>query len=372
MLLICCTATLVVAQQTSVTPASLLKAPAGNDRVMVSNGGVWGDQPISYLQSLNYWSAQGVDLYHASGNVGIGTSTPSQRLVVMGTIQAGAVGASSGTVLLRALYDDYPAQCLLTEYSSGGIGLSAFMYQQNSATWRSSFNYGAISRAAAILTAEGFRVITAPQQNVTPGQPLAVQPSTVFTVNQAGRTLVGTISDNGDRLQVTGSQSLTGALKLGTGTVGAISAGSTSITIWNKGTVQFALSYTASFSPAGVGNGDLWQEVSTRRHGVVMRSNDVNRDLAFTTDFESVKGKVSAAGALVQGKGVASVSKISTGIYLVNLTATLPNADYQILMSSTDGVNAHYGAQNTNSFQVTTRSGGTLVDAQFMFQVLPW
>jgi hypothetical protein len=66
------------AQATRVTPATMLAAPATNDRVMVSAAGAWVDQPISYL---NYWTKSGNHLNYSvtNGYVGIGV-TPAFKL----------------------------------------------------------------------------------------------------------------------------------------------------------------------------------------------------------------------------------------------------------------------------------------------------
>jgi hypothetical protein len=102
-------------------------------------------------------------------------------------LSLGNYAATSGSVLLKANYDAYNSQALITERSSGAIGLSSYMYQDNSATWLSSFNYGAVSRAALFVSNEGLKLLTAPNQNIAALLPLTVQPTSVFSVEISGR-----------------------------------------------------------------------------------------------------------------------------------------------------------------------------------------
>lgn len=127
-----------------------------------------------------------------NGSVGIGTTNPGQALVVNGVIQSGSGNATDGTILLKATYDSYPAQLLFTEYGSGGIGLSTYMYQNNSSTWLSSFNYGSTGRGALIVTDGQMKFYNAPSQNVAPGSPLTTQPTTAFLVDVTGNVGIGT------------------------------------------------------------------------------------------------------------------------------------------------------------------------------------
>lgn len=107
---------------------------------------------------------------------------------------SGTNSATSGSILVQADYDGNPAQIMLTEYSTGGIGFSLVMYQDGSADWRSSFAYGAIQRSAVILSADYLRLIAAPSQDVAVGDVLTTQPATVFSVTSTGNVgLIGYI-----------------------------------------------------------------------------------------------------------------------------------------------------------------------------------
>jgi hypothetical protein len=102
-------------------------------------------------------------------------------------LSLGNYSATSGSVLLKANYDAYNTQALITERSSGSIGLASYMYQDNSATWLSSFNYGAASRSALFIANDGLKLLSAPSQNVPALSPLTTQPLTVFSVETSGR-----------------------------------------------------------------------------------------------------------------------------------------------------------------------------------------
>jgi hypothetical protein len=102
-------------------------------------------------------------------------------------LSLGNYSATSGSVLLKANYDAYNSQVLITERSSGAIGLASYMYQDNSATWLSSYNYGAMPRSALFIANDGLKLLTAPSQNIAALSPLTTQPLTVFSVETSGR-----------------------------------------------------------------------------------------------------------------------------------------------------------------------------------------
>ncbi len=112
-------------------------------------------------------------------------------------LQSGATGATTGSVLLQANYNNYPAQAIGTEYSSGGIGFLQYMYQVGSESWKSYFHAGNIGRAALMLDVSGLRLLTAPAQNVDPGVVLTTQPTVKFQVTANGDVRIyGQIIDN--------------------------------------------------------------------------------------------------------------------------------------------------------------------------------
>lgn len=126
-----------------------------------------------------------------TGNVGIG-ATPTSKLDVNGTIQAGDNAATDGAVLIRARYDGRPAQSLLTERGTGAIGCCAYMYQNNSSTWLSSFAYGAIERCALLVSSDSVKLLSAPTQNVAAGSALTTQPTVKAYLTNGGALGLGT------------------------------------------------------------------------------------------------------------------------------------------------------------------------------------
>ena len=136
-------------------------------------------------------SATAFQFQNAAGSssvVVINTTTP--QVNVFAPIAAGANSAILGLILLKATYNDYPAQALITTYSAGAIGVSQYMYQNGSTTWRSAFS-GAISRGAALQAQGDFVVITAPVQDIALGDALTTQPTTKFQIGESGVALFG-------------------------------------------------------------------------------------------------------------------------------------------------------------------------------------
>jgi hypothetical protein len=184
------------------------------------------------LNSTSHATKGNVLIQTAGGNVGIGVETPSSKLHVVGKIIASDVNATNGAVLVQANYatNTYPAQALITEYSSGGIALSQYMYQSNSSVWKSSYEYGNIGRGALIVSLNTLKFLSAPFQNVTAGNDLTTQPTTKFYIADNGNagfsTESPTISDgvgidiNGRILRLRTSK--TPASATATGNVGEI------------------------------------------------------------------------------------------------------------------------------------------------------
>lgn len=169
---------------------ALTVSAAAQTNVTNSNNGTSGTVPV-YNGAASVTNSP---ISVSGGNVGIGTTSPLTPLQVNGVIQSGALVATSGSVLLQGNYYGYPAQTVITEYSSGAIGLADFMYQNNSSTWLSSFNYGTVARGALVVSQGQLKFYNAPTQNVAAGNPLTTQPTIAFLVNTAGSVGIGTTS----------------------------------------------------------------------------------------------------------------------------------------------------------------------------------
>lgn len=81
---------------------------------------------------------------------------------------------------------------------------------------------------------------------------------------------------------------------------------------------------------------------------------------------------IAANSAITASNGVASVSKGTTGLYFVTLSAAAPNALYRVIAFPDAGSGtAWVTAQTTTTFTVTTRGGGgSLADQSFVFMLV--
>jgi hypothetical protein len=308
------------AQSTLLNPANLLKGGVAGQVLVTQTGGApsWVDQSM-LATGVNYWSLSGVDVVRYS-KVGIGVN-PTTALDVAGIINAGAGGATSGNVLIKARYDAWPAQALVTQQSSGAIGLAAYMYQSGSSQWRSSFDYGAISKCALLVGYDGFSLWAAPTENTAAGQVLTTQPSTVYQVSNlgvmllSGRAVIGSTADNGtDRLQITGTARISSTLKLG-GTVATIQTGNAgaSLYLWDRGTLQVPTTYTAD--PSTAGNGELWQNLSGGEQNMKYRANDVNNRVALVErDLIGTEVLVSSSTYAIAGASTIRFDALSNNV----------------------------------------------------------
>lgn len=112
-----------------------------------------------------------------------------------GTLEAGNQTAVLGATVIKARYDAWPAQAVITEYSTGGIGFAQYMYQDLSSSWRSSYAYGAISRGVLLVSQSTLKFITTPSENCTAGDVLVTQPTEKFSVSNAGNgVFAGTLA----------------------------------------------------------------------------------------------------------------------------------------------------------------------------------
>jgi hypothetical protein len=117
-----------------------------------------------------------------------------------GPLFVGAGSSSDGRRLLSPNYDGsvegHFISGLVSEGSTSAIGLAWGMYQDNSATWLSGWNYASLRRTALLLDHGSMRLIASPTATTaTPGVALPSQPTTVFYVDSIGQLLTtGSVS----------------------------------------------------------------------------------------------------------------------------------------------------------------------------------
>jgi hypothetical protein len=111
---------------------------------------------------------------------------------INGPLFVGVGTASDGRRLLSANYDGsvegHFASGLVTERSTLAIGLAWGMYQDNTTSWLSGWNYASVRRTALLLDHGSLRFIASPAATTAaPGVALPSQPTTVFYVDSIGQ-----------------------------------------------------------------------------------------------------------------------------------------------------------------------------------------
>lgn len=103
--------------------------------------------------------------------------------------------------------------------------------------------------------------------------------------------------------------------------------------------------------------------------------NPTESDIIHERDERSANahGRVSAAGSLTGGFGIASITKNGTGDYTANISITMANTNYGIAVEAVDRNTSIKGTSlpTTTSFRyVTQDSSGTLVDAEHFVTIV--
>jgi hypothetical protein len=132
--------------------------------------------------------------FPATGNVGIGTTSPQAPLHVNGAIYAGTNTATNGTVIITGRYNtpnDF-LNAMGTMYSSGGTMLSYGLQASGvSPTVFLSSTSIPIGRSAVTLDGDAIRFFTASHQTVIPGNNIVT--TEVVAIQNNGMVKIGAV-----------------------------------------------------------------------------------------------------------------------------------------------------------------------------------
>ena len=139
------------------------------------------------------WLKNDPDIYYNTGNVGIGTTTPQEKLHVNGTIKAGESISTTGSLLLVDTHSSGSTTNIGTEYSSGGP-LIGYGVKSGNAIGTFVSNYSAGLGRSALSISDSLRFYTGVNQTVDIDSPVTVTER--MRITNSGDVGIGTSSPN--------------------------------------------------------------------------------------------------------------------------------------------------------------------------------
>lgn len=171
----------------------------------IPTGTVTGSGTTNYLSKWSSSSSLTNSLFYDDGtNVGIGTTSPSQKLDVNGIIRAGSASSVSGSNILWGVYGNGALTTFGSMYSSGGpvLGYAVSPSTAGDPAFLSSTGV-TIARGAYYISGGNHSWFAGASQTVAIGS--SVSMSELMRIVSNGNVLIGTTTDSGHKLQVNGT-----------------------------------------------------------------------------------------------------------------------------------------------------------------------
>lgn len=167
---------------------------------------------LGLIQSITEGIAfRNLALNAAGGNVGIGTTSPGEKLHVAGIVLAGESASTNGSLALAGAYQTGDYLLTLGSLRSSGGTMLGFGVKPSSTTAMGYVSSTAIptGRSAVELDGSSVRIMTAASQTTVVGSPVSMAPA--VTVLNSGNVGIGTTAPseklhlNSGRILVTGT-----------------------------------------------------------------------------------------------------------------------------------------------------------------------